>query len=582
MSNNIEEHHVEEALLCKVAKSLSRSTETALLPGSIHLQAAFSGVCDRNALRYLADSSIHRTTLEDLANSELRFFPDGSSVFAHHVEAAARSVLVQLLSAYDSARDHVLEHSSCWGAHGFALMLAVLRVHAILLIVGLLQDLVSCIVYLLSRTLSRILQPFGEVIGGIAGFLGIWWPHSFQQEEPPSEVSHIWASQSAPLCSSVRQRTREALEALANSVEAQQWALRRKSSLRRRMSSEWRAMTRIGLEPQDMRRHAAELEHIQERCVPMRDTRSGQDWWLAGDGVIAEIAETEASVLVAWPRRLRLSDLLRLCGVLVPLPASILLAERISGSHEIAQMIGFCGLCCTAFAGLLERRPQRWHPALLRLLALSCCALGLACALFECNFVVLSAALLASVHFISTNGKSAGRRALPSSSFSVGHLVGSAVSTFGHPSLTSLSTMLLSIQTGKLDIDFFRSQFIPRDELPEERSARLRTTLGLLVGAVSILLLRVLRKASILPRTTLMCLIVSLGFLSLAAALLVLMPNGVLGLPFALWWLSACEVAGAATCVPKQLQPEQHMEDISFKGELTFEGSEECAIKGGA
>jgi len=258
----------------------------------------------------------------------------------------------------------------------------------------------------------------------------------------------------------------------------------------------------------------------------MRAAVINSGWWLVGDGADAENVEMEEAVLNSWPRELQLFDVLRFCGVLLPLPSTILFAERLGGNRGAASLLGLFGLCCTGFAGLLERRAQRWHPFLLQLLSVACAALGAGCAIFDCELVVLSAALLASVDVrASALGCAKGTRTLLSSSFAVGHLIGATARAVGFGSrasgLAALTPLLYS-------------------DSPEARSA-----LGFLAGALAILLLRPLRQLFAVPCTAVACLLLSGMCLPLSAWLL-LLPESVPGLPVALWWLAACEAASAA------------------------------------
>eukprot|EP00931_Biecheleriopsis_adriatica_P122280 TRINITY_DN97283_c0_g1_i1.p1 TRINITY_DN97283_c0_g1~~TRINITY_DN97283_c0_g1_i1.p1 ORF type:complete len:607 (-),score=134.44 TRINITY_DN97283_c0_g1_i1:30-1850(-) len=498
--------------VCQLAQALSLATPMKVQEA---VRTASAGLCDAETLRKLADDSIHRNTLEDFANGRWRLLPLSHKGKLQPLESVARSWLRQLLEAHSAATEELLARGCCF-AHGFALLSSMLRVQLIILAVGLLQDLISCIVFCMRKMLSRCLLPFSEAFSCALSCC----PRRRLSDAAPLPDTMLRAAPLPDLSGTVRQRTRAALEALAAALEVEG----ARSSL-----------AGAAFRPEDIRRHAAELNFIQERCVPMRapmlhGSRQGA-WWLAGEGAAAEPAEAEAIALAAVPRRLGLFDLARFCGVLLPLPCTVILAEQAVDEECLPKVLGLAGLSCAGLAGLLERQPQRWHPSLLHLLAMACAGLGGMCALLECEHVVLSAAILASLDLRSASQtKCRCKRVQLSASFAVGHLLVAAMTAPDWPS--DFWEVLLSFLQG---------------------GPFCSAALGLLTATAALFLLRALPR---IFQQTLSAACLMLACFLLPCALALLLQRRQFGIVAALWWITAWEALACCSSLDSLMLPE--------------------------
>lgn len=510
-------------------KKVCGAVQTALsgtLVSKHHFQAVETSFCHKETLREIADSGVYLEFLKELRYLEV--LPQGVDGELHSFEASAKAGLSWLILAYETTRDKALQ-GPCWCGHVFVLALSMIRVQAMLLAAGLIRDALTCLAWCVAKTLRRCLEPLAGVICCITSTCSFLFRCGRRpQMRPPAPMTLLRAEPVSQLPWTVRQRTRAALEALARSAEAPN-------------SADRKTLARLGLQPADMRHHAAELSHIQENCFPMRDLHTEGAWWLAADDVTTKFAETESVVLAAWPRQLCIFDAIRFCGVLLPLPCSNLFAERCREEWllpaEMPVLFSVVGVCCACFSGLFQMQPQHWHPSILRQLSHSCVALGIGCATFDCDLAVLSAALLASVDLRTTNAKPDSRgRVLLSSSFAVGHVLGSMFESIEAPSWTFVSDVF----DGNFELAF--------DSLSKlthaEPAPQVYTTGSFLACALSLLLLRQL------PRLRRLMAIVACtcsASLLLLGALAVLMPSGEAGIVMALWWLAVCECMSAAS-----------------------------------
>jgi len=491
----------QDTEICQAAMALAQAATMATSANKA-LQEACAGLCHKASLRELVDSSIHLKVLKDLQQ--------GHYVMPKIVEGRlepARAYLDNVLDVYEAAVETALGRG-CWFAHGFALLASIARVQLILLLVGLVQDLCSCLVWCLRKAVLRLLQPALELMGCAVGAFNAWRLPDRLLE--PSAVMVLPAEPAPMLSSTVRRRTRLALQDMASNVEA-------------------RTLARMGLKPLDVQRHAAELDHIQSKCFPMRAESDG--WWLAREGVATESAEVEAAALSIAPG-LNMYDCIRFAGVLLPLPSVVLLVEHCQGSLlapiQLPVIIGAFGLCCTGISGLLENQPQRWHPVLVQLLSAAAAILGAACAMMDCEHVVLSTALLASVNVHASSHVAGQRgRALLASSFAAFHLLGAACKA-GHGSLDG---SLGSVSLAELDWAFL-----------SEKLLQTQASLGYLASATSILLLRGLPQSK---RPTAATLMTAASLVLMTSAVALLLSSSTSGLAVALWWLVSCEVLAA-------------------------------------
>jgi len=487
----------QDAEICQAAMALAQ-TATMATSANKALQEACAGLCHKESLRELVDSSIHLKVIKDLQQGHYAM----PKIVEGRLEPA-RAYLDSVLDVYEAAVENALGRG-CWFAHGFALLASIARVQLILLLVGLVQDLCSCLVWCLRKAVLRLLQPALELMGCAVGAFNAWrLPERLLE---PSAVMVLPAEPAPMLSSTVRSRTRLALQAMASNVEP-------------------RTLARMGLKPSDVQRHAAELDHIQSKCFPMRAESAG--WWLAREGVATESAEVEALALSIAPG-LNMHDCIRFAGVVLPLPSVVLLVEHCQGNLkapiQLPVIIGALGLCCTGMSGLLENQPQRWHPVLVQLLSAASAILGAACAMMDCEHVVLSTALLASVN-VHAGSHVAGQRgrALLASSFAAFHLLGAACKA-GHGSLGNVSL-------AELDWAFL-----------SEKLLQTQASLGYLASATSILLLRGLPQSK---RPTAATLMTAASLVLMTSAVALLLSSSTSGLVVALWWLASCEVLAA-------------------------------------
>ncbi|CAK0788121.1 unnamed protein product, partial [Prorocentrum cordatum] len=336
--------------------------------------------CAPAALRDLADGAMQRAELGgQLSALQQRL--------GHEVRP-----LQEVLFMYDEARDAALQ-ASCMKAHGFVLLTAFLRMQALLMVVGLVRDLVDCVALAARRCSARLMRPVLELLGCMAAALfglcrvcrgvlsSTGGPATGQQCLVSSREQDAWQGSTVwgPSTAAVRRRTRAHLEALADAAESSPAAL-----------------AAIGLSSEDVRRHAAELQHIQENCTPMRTPGSRPSWWLAGEGNVGGAAEAEEEVLAA-ARRAGPAEMLMACAIVLSLPSTVLIVEVATGSFDVACACGVVGVSCAAWAGLFDEGEHMCNASVLAVLSWACTVLGAAACLMDAGSVVASAALLATL-----------------------------------------------------------------------------------------------------------------------------------------------------------------------------------------
>ncbi|CAJ1392974.1 unnamed protein product [Effrenium voratum] len=331
-------------------------------------QAAGQRLCNKDALQRIADANIHRQAIEGFLVQPWAF---------PGLESSTRALASAVITAYDMLVAWALDQG-CLYAHGFALLVSALRVHFLILIAGVVQDICGCVLFCVRKTLLRMLAPLTEAFSLMAGLC------SRSRRERPVVPRKVLSVAPVPLnASAVRRRTRQALEALAESTQA---------------------LAKAGLTPEDMALHAAELHYAQERCHPMRESEHGE-WWLP-EGVQLEVP------------RLRLSDSLRLLGLLLPLPCTVQLLEETLPIPLQGPLLGACGIFCAAASGLLSEGHQAWPTALLALLRALLAALGA----WSASYAALSAALLASVDLRRLDHRGRRSRAQLAAVFGAAHV----------------------------------------------------------------------------------------------------------------------------------------------------------------
>ncbi|CAL1169059.1 unnamed protein product [Cladocopium goreaui] len=283
------------------------------------------------------------------------------------IESTFRALVHELLFIYDALLTQALEKGCLYG-HAFALVVSMIRVHLLLLVAGLVQDLCGSLIVCIRKSVQRLLAPLTEAFYLLVGLFA-----SARRERPVVPRKVLSVSPISLNAAAIRHRTREALENLACNTAARE------------------SLAKAGLQPEDVSFHAAELNHIQERCQPMRERGNG-DWWLAEDGPVS---------MLAGQRDLRCSDSLRVLGVLLPLPCTVLLLEQILEGASMplpGALFGACGILCAASVGLLNGGYLAWPARLLTALRILLAILGAAAAEAKSEgYAVLSAALLASI-----------------------------------------------------------------------------------------------------------------------------------------------------------------------------------------
>lgn len=443
-------------------------------------------LCDAKLLRSLCDGNVHRDLIEDFLASQT-----WSPLGGQQLESTVRALVSEMLFIYDAAVTRALE-KGCIYAHMLALLVSMLRVHILLLAVGLVQDICSSLIFCSRMCLQRLLAPLCEAWGLLDGLC-----RRVRRERPVVPRKMLSVLPVSVNAAAVRRRTRAALEALATSE----------------------ALAKAGLQPEDVSCHAAELNYIQERCHPMREKEKG-DWWLA---------EESLKTSLAVQRPVRCSDLLGILGILLPLPCTVLLAEELLAAQEVATrlpgaLLGLSGLGCAASVGLLSGGPLAWPHRLLLFLQLLLAALGVATASSStaATYATFSAALLASVELRRVGSAvpwSLRRRQRLSGVFAVAFLAAAALLRWARLEEASEAWLAWkALRSGH----FCDAKYGP--------------LLGLPFGALSVLLTCFNGKGR--------CFLAS-GVL-LAISMVLLMHTGQAGLVAALWWLSFCEAVSVS------------------------------------
>eukprot|EP00434_Breviolum_minutum_P033935 symbB.v1.2.030028.t1/scaffold3341.1/size61037/2 len=436
---------------------------------------AVSYLCNAPSLRKLADSNIHRAAIEE--------YLAGSSPGQLQLESILRALVHELLFIYDAVLTRAFE-KGCLYVHMFALMVSMLRVHLLLLVAGLVQDICISLFFCLRKGLQRLVAPLTEAFCLLAAAFA-----SGRRERPvvPRKVLSV-----SPI-----------------SLNAS--AIRRKE-----------ALAKVGLQPEDVSFHAAELNHIQERCHPMRE-RQG-DWWVA----------EEHGTALAVQRELRWSDSLRLMGVLLPLPCTVLLLEQILENPMLpGALFGACGIFCAGAMGLLSGGCQAWPARLLTMLQILLATLGAAAVQTKDEgYPVLSAALLASIDL----------RPLSPTRFR-GRSQLAAVFIILHLAALSMQGARLENQEAWPWKAFRSGNFC---------DAKYANLLGLPCGALAVM--------AVSSRKLWLMLASSVAMMASAALLI---HTGRSGLVAAMWWLAACEAVSASW----QACPERTAIKVTSKAE---------------
>lgn len=523
----------QETQLCRVALArVSSGTGSSSGPFQASLLGVKDCLCGHTTVKELMDAAALRRSLEDLKNVPL-----------------LGSVFRGVLTAYDHTRDSLLGHGYCAACHGLNILFSVLRVHLLLLAVGLAQDIVECFWYCGRRCLHRSVGPLMDLLS-CAGCLrwgtraaassgaNVHAPVVFEEA-----YADVLGGQAPPLAAVVRRRTRAALEALAQTaMEAGPTS---------------KALSSLGLRPEDLHHHARVLSHIQEHCTPMATPGASTSWWLASWDSPAGVAEAEAAALgpECWRRTLRRQDVFILLGLLLPLPSVLWLVEMLTGSGDASRLLAIAGVLCAGHAGLLERRSLSVPWALLRFLSISCALLGAFVRLSDGGTPVLSAGLLALVELRPTAAFSAsyatGRvrkgRAQLATDFALGYMAGAALQAL---QLRSLCEFPVLAAAAPLQTPRWAQQRTLALMSAVAAAPQARAVLGYAASFSALASLRYAGAwASARCRNWL-----ALSFGLLLAAIYALLLEGSLGLPLAFWWLAACEVAANATATPVALQ----------------------------
>ncbi|CAJ1353490.1 unnamed protein product, partial [Effrenium voratum] len=168
-------------------------------------QAAGQRLCNKDALQRIADANIHRQAIEGFLVQPWAF---------PGLESSTRALASAVITAYDMLVAWALDQG-CLYAHGFALLVSALRVHFLILIAGVVQDICGCVLFCVRKTLLRMLAPLTEAFSLMAGLC------SRSRRERPVVPRKVLSVAPVPLnASAVRRRTRQALEALAESTQA--------------------------------------------------------------------------------------------------------------------------------------------------------------------------------------------------------------------------------------------------------------------------------------------------------------------------------------------------------------------------
>jgi len=451
--------------------------DTSLCP--VGWEAVSKRLCNAESLRKLSDGNIHRVAVEEFL---------ASNPGQLQIESTFRALVHELLFIYDALLTQALEKGCLYG-HAFALVVSMIRVHLLVLVAGLVQDLCGSLIVCIRKSVQRLLAPLTEAFYLLVGLFA-----SARRERPVVPRKVLSVSPISLNAAAIRRRTREALENLACNTAARE------------------SLAKAGLQPEDVSFHAAELNHIQERCQPMRERGNG-DWWLAEDGPVS---------MLAGQRDLRCSDSLRVLGVLLPLPCTVLLLEQILEGASMplpGALFGACGILCAASVGLLNGGYLAWPARLLTALRILLAILGAAAAEAKSEgYAVLSAALLASIDVRPLSPKRSRGRAQLAAVFVALHVMTLSVQHWAQ---------LENEAEARLAWKALRSGHFC--------DAKYGNLLGLPIGALAIL--------AVSSRHHLLALVSSVIMIASTA---LLMHTGRSGLVAAMWWLAASEALSAS------------------------------------